>query len=156
MFFKGKIASPEHNAGTVVAMVMQQLQKTRTIHCGKDKGQMHILGLPKDKDGQQKLKHLMHTMHRVTSAGHKFIDAVIDPQLFGNSLECFDVVQWVEILQTKDSEEPFDTVGGLRSTKAETIRRLQGCYVRYCAGRGWEPAINSFKDLMLEAARVHT
>ena len=144
MFFNGKIASPEHNAGTLVAIVTKQLEKTRTIHCGK--GDIHILGWP--KDGDATLLKLMRCMQRVTSAAHKLVDAVIDPHIFGNSVECFDVVQWIDVLKAQ-------RVAAARSTASETTDRLLGLYRKYCAGRCWEPSINSFRDLMLEAASAY-
>ena len=144
MLFNGKIASPGHNAGTLVAIVTKQLEKTRTIHCGK--GDIHILGWP--KDGDATLLKLMRCMQRVTSAAHKLVDAVIDPHIFGNSVECFDVVQWIDVLKAQ-------RMAAARSTASETTDRLLGLYRKYCAGRGWEPAINSFRDLMLEAASAY-
>ena len=143
MFFHGKIASPEHSAGTLLALVTKQLAKTSTIHCGR--GDVRILGLP--KDGDATLLALMRCMHRVTAAAHKLVDAVTDPQLFGNSLECFDVVQWVEVLKAQSTAENTEH-------SRITEDRLLGLYRKYCSGRGWEPKPCAFRVLMFEAAKV--
>ena len=107
---------------------------------------MHVLGLP--KNGDATLLKLMRCMHRVTAAAHKLVDAVTDPQLFGNSLECFDVVQWMEVLKAQRTAEA-------RSTASETTDRLLVLYRTYCFGRGWEPAPCAFRDLMFEAANQY-
>ena len=107
---------------------------------------MHVLGLP--KNGDATLLKCMRCMHPVMAAAHKLVDAVTDPQLFGNSLECFDVVQWMEVLKAQRTAEA-------RSTASETTDRLLGLYRTYCVGRGWEPAPCAFRDLMFEAANQY-
>ena len=123
MFFHGKIASPEHNASTLLALVTQQLAKSRTIHCGN--GDMHILGLP--QSGDAALLALMIRMHCVTAAAQKLVDSVTGLQLFGHFLDCFDVVHWLGVLKAQSTAEA-------RSTASETTDRLRGLYRKCCSG----------------------
>ena len=48
MFFNGKIASPEHKGGTLVAMVVKQLEKTRTMNHSLRRRRHTRLGLAQE------------------------------------------------------------------------------------------------------------